>query len=50
MDNPKQNAETINASNPEHLLVFKDPRGDNLDQNAGTIHASNLEHRLVKAR
>ena len=25
---PEQNAGTIHESNPEHLLVFKAPRGD----------------------
>ena len=46
-DDPEQNAETIDASNPEHLFVFMALRGDNLEQNAGTIHVSNPQHLLV---
>ena len=37
---------TIHASNPEHLLFFKAPRGDDPEQNAGTILVSNREHLL----
>ena len=33
----------INASNPEHLPVFKVLRDDSTEQNVGTIHASNPE-------
>ena len=46
-DDSEQNAGPIHASNPEHLHVFKGPRGDNPEQNAGTIYASYLEHLLV---
>ena len=46
-DDPEQNAETIHASNPEHLFVFKALCGDDLEQNAGKIHKSNPEHLLV---
>ena len=38
---------TIHESNPEHLLIFKAPRRDDLEQNAGKIHESNPEHLLV---
>ena len=31
----------INEFNPEHLLVFKAPQGDDLEQKAGNIHVSN---------
>ena len=47
VDDPKQNAGTIHASNPEHLPVFKAPRRDNLERNGGTIHATNPEHLLL---
>ena len=35
------------STHPEHLPVFKAPRGDNPEQNAEMIHAFNLEHLLV---
>ena len=34
--NPEQDAETIQVSNPEHLIVFKAPRGDNQQVQSGT--------------
>ena len=45
-DDLKQNTETINASNPKHL-VFKALRGDNPEQIEGTIHASNPKHLTI---
>ena len=38
VDDPEQNAGTIQASNLEHLLVFKALRREDPEQNAGTIH------------
>ena len=29
----------LQASNPESLLVFEAPRGDDMEENVGTIHA-----------
>ena len=55
--NPEQNARTIHKSNPEHLLVFKAPRGADpqvqsgtpflFRLHAGTNHESNPEPLIV---
>ena len=37
----------IHATNPERLLFFKAPCGDNPEQTAGAICASNTKHLLV---
>ena len=37
--NPEQKAGMIHVPNPDNLLAYKVPRGDDLEHNAGTIHS-----------